>query len=76
MVIQNSQSENQKLLRIWHIVGDRKKGIDPLIPIGRTTFLNGVKSGKYPRGFLIGERTRVWRADDIEKIIIELGQTA
>jgi hypothetical protein len=36
-------------LRIWQIVGDRKRGIEPLLPVGRSTFLAGVKSGKYPK---------------------------
>jgi prophage regulatory protein len=36
-------------LRIWQIVGDRKRSIEPLLPVGRSTFLAGVKSGKYQR---------------------------
>jgi prophage regulatory protein len=52
-------------LRIWHIVGDSKRGIDPLLPIGRTSFLNGVKEGKYPQPVKLGVRTTAWRRDDI-----------
>ncbi|WP_367155695.1 helix-turn-helix transcriptional regulator [Methylomonas sp. HYX-M1] len=52
-------------LRIWHIVGDRKRGIEPLLPVGRSTFLAGVKSGKYPKPVKLGERTTAWRKADI-----------
>lgn len=59
--------------RLWQIVGDRKKNIPPLIPIGRTTFLNGVKSGKYPKPVKLGERTTAWRVEDVRRLIVELG---
>jgi len=56
---------NLAYLRIWQIVGDRKRGIEPLLPIGRSTFLAGVKSGKYPKPVKLGERTTAWRKADI-----------
>lgn len=52
-------------LRIWQIVGDRKRGIEPLLPVGRSTFLAGVKSGKYPKPIKLGERTTAWKKADI-----------
>jgi len=52
-------------LRIWQIVGDRKRGIEPLLPVGRSTFLAGVKSGKYPKPVKLGERTTAWKKADI-----------
>ncbi|MGZ4954296.1 MAG: helix-turn-helix transcriptional regulator [Methylobacter sp.] len=62
-------------LRIWQIVGDKKKNIPPLIPIGRTTFLNNVKSCKYPylKPVKLGERTTAYKVEDIRRLIIELG---
>lgn len=62
--------------RLWQIVGDRKKNIPPLIPIGRTTFLNGVKSGIYPRSYKLGERTTAWKVEDIRALIGKLGGAA
>ncbi|MGZ8236548.1 MAG: helix-turn-helix transcriptional regulator [Methylobacter sp.] len=62
-------------LRIWHIIGD-PKAIPPkpaLIPVGRTTFLNGVKSGKYPQPVKLGVRTNAWRVEDIRKLINSMG---
>ncbi|QPK63528.1 AlpA family phage regulatory protein [Methylomonas sp. LL1] len=52
-------------LRIWQIVGDRKRGIEPLLPVGRSTFLAGVKSGKYPKAVKLGKRTTAWKKADI-----------
>ncbi len=62
-------------LRIWHIVGNPKSNppTPALIPIGKTTFLNGVKSGKYPQPVRLGVRTIAWRVEDIRKLINELG---
>jgi prophage regulatory protein len=53
----------QAYLRIWHIIGDKRRGIEPIIPIGRSTFLLGVKTGKYPKPVKLGERTTAWRRD-------------
>ncbi len=64
--MQNQQTANiLGFLRIWQIVGDRKRGIEPLLPVGRSTFLAGVKSGKYPKPVKLGERTTAWKKADI-----------
>jgi prophage regulatory protein len=73
MVTTSHQIPEAGFLRIWQIVGDKKRGISPLIPIGRTTFLNGVKSGKYPKPVKLGERTTAWKAEDIRTLIEKLG---
>ncbi|MDD5462872.1 MAG: AlpA family phage regulatory protein [Methylococcales bacterium] len=56
-------------LRVWQIVGDRKRGIEAILPIGRSTFLAGVKSGKYPKPVKLGERTTAWRKADIMALL-------
>ena len=60
-------------LRIWQIVGDKKRGIKPLLPIGKSTFLLGVKSGKYPKPVKLGERTIAWRESDINDLLASIG---
>jgi len=60
-------------LRIWQITGDKKRGIDPLLPIGRSTFLAGVKSGKYPQAVKLSVRTTAWKKSDILNLLAELG---
>lgn len=39
-----------------------------VIPVGRSTFLAGVKKGMYPAPVRFGRRT-LWRAEDIRKLI-------
>lgn len=63
----------QGFLRIWNIVGDKKRGIEPLLPIGKTSFLEGVKSGKYPKPVKLGERTTAWRKADIDNLLASFG---
>jgi prophage regulatory protein len=60
-------------IRLYQIIGDRKRGIPGVLPIGRTSFLNGVKSGKYPKPVKLGERTTAWRVEDIRSLINSLG---
>ena len=63
-------------VRIWQIVGNPKTNTPGIIPIGRTTFLNGVKSGRFPRSYKLGERTTAWKVEDIRALIEQLGGTA
>lgn len=56
-------------LRVNQIVGDSKRGIQPLIPIGRSTWWQWVSSGKAPQPVKLGSRTTVWRTQDIREFI-------
>jgi prophage regulatory protein len=62
-------------LRLSQIIGkkaDPKRNIPavpPIIPISKTSFLNGVKAGKYPKPVRLAERTLVWRVADIRELI-------
>lgn len=73
-----NQLPSAGFLRIWQIIGNPKAEppIPALIPIGRTSFLNGVKSGKYPRAYKLGERTTAWKVEDIRALIVQLGGTS
>ncbi len=61
-------------LRIWQILGDRKRGIEPILPISRTTFLDGVKSGKFPKPVKLGARTVAWKASEIMALVESFGE--
>jgi prophage regulatory protein len=63
-------------LRGWQIWGSKKRNIPAIIPVGRTTFLNGVRSGKFPKPIKLGERTSAWRVEDIRALIVQLGGAA
>jgi hypothetical protein len=56
-------------LRAWQIVGDVKRGIPPLIPISKSAWWLGVKTGRYPASVKLSPRTTVWRVEDIRKLI-------
>jgi len=73
---QTHQLPETGFLRIWHIIGDPKAipPIPALIPISRTSFLNGIKSGKYPKPVkTLGKRTTAWKVEDIRALIVKLG---
>jgi len=40
-----------------------------LIPISRSTWWAGVRSGRYPQPMKLGERATAWRADDIRALV-------
>jgi predicted DNA-binding transcriptional regulator AlpA len=40
-----------------------------LIPIGKSTWWAGVKSGKFPKAIKLGERTTAWRVEEIRNLI-------
>jgi predicted DNA-binding transcriptional regulator AlpA len=39
------------------------------IPVSRSTWWAGVKSGRFPRPVKLGPRITAWRADDIRQLI-------
>ncbi|PNG24677.1 helix-turn-helix transcriptional regulator [Methylocella silvestris] len=39
------------------------------IPVGRSTWWAGVKSGRFPKPVKLGPRTTVWRVEDIWALI-------
>lgn len=47
-----------------------------VLPVGKTAWWAGVKSGKYPVGIKISARCTVWRVEDIRTLLAELGGRA
>lgn len=39
------------------------------IPVGRSTWWAGVKSGRFPQPVKLGPRTTAWRVEDIRDLI-------
>jgi len=60
-------------LRIWDIVSNPSKGTTGLLPIGRSSFLKGVKEGRYPKPVKLGPRTTAWRVSDIHDLLMSFG---
>lgn len=59
-------------LRLSQIVGNPNSNppISPIIPVGKSTWWAGVKSGRFPRPTkCLGPGVTVWRAEDIRALI-------
>ena len=57
-------------LRIRQIVGDPKASppIPAIIPVSRSTWWAGCRSGRFPKPVKLGGRVTVWHVDDIRKL--------
>lgn len=53
-----------KLLRLKQILAP-----DGPLPISRSTWWAGVRSGRYPQPMKLGPRTTVWRMRDIQALL-------
>ncbi len=58
-------------LRLWQILGDRRRGIPPIIPVSKSTWWAGVKSGKYPKPVKLSARCTCWHVKDIRALIAQ-----
>lgn len=58
-------------LRLHQILGNPKANppIPPIIPVRRSTWWAGVRSGRFPRPVKLGPRTTAWRVEEIRAFI-------
>lgn len=58
-------------VRLPEIIGNPKATppIPPLIPVSRSTWWAGVRSGRYPKPTKLGPAITAWRWEDIRKLI-------
>lgn len=68
-------------LRLTQIVGrpatSQAPAIPPIIPVSRSTWWAGVKSGRYPQPIRgLGPRITAWRAEDIRSLIAHVDRGA
>ena len=61
-----------RLLRLSEIIGSKKRGIPPIIPVSRTTWLVGVKEGRYPQPVKVGRSAIAWRESDVLVLLARL----
>lgn len=59
------------MLREWHVIGCKKRGINGVLPIGKTKFYELIKEGRCAKPIKVG-RASMWRSSDIAKLIISL----
>lgn len=62
-------------LRLGQIIGDNKTNppIPALIPVSKSTFWAGVKTGRYPQPCKIGARCTAWTVESIRAYIESVG---
>jgi prophage regulatory protein len=78
MTASSNQLPAVGFVKLPQIIGNKKAEppIPGILPVGRTTFLNGVKSGKYPKPVKLGERSIAWRVEDIRALVAQIGGAA
>lgn len=64
-------------LRLKQILGDPKAQppIPPIIPVGKSCWWDGVKSGRFPKPIKLGPRITVWRVEDIFALVEQAGSS-
>lgn len=64
-------------LRLPQIIGKPTAcpPIAPIIPVSRSSWWAGVKTGRFPKPIKLGPRTTVWRVEDIVELIAEIEST-
>lgn len=60
-------------LRLSQIIGDAKAGIPPIIPVKKSCWWAGVRSGRFPKPVKLGSRVTVWRVESIRALIESMG---
>jgi predicted DNA-binding transcriptional regulator AlpA len=60
-------------LRLPYIIGDANAcpPIPAIIPVSKSTWWAGVKSGRFPKPIKLGPRITAWRVEDIRDLIRE-----
>lgn len=56
-------------LRLKQIIGCPKSGQTAIIPVSKSTWWAGVKSGNYPKPYKLSSRCTAWKAEEIMSLI-------
>lgn len=60
----SNTSPSKRLLRVQEIIAP-----DGPVPVGKSTWWEGVKSGRFPQPIKLGPRITVWREEDVEALL-------
>ena len=66
-------ADDNALVRLSQIIGDRKRGICPIVPISKSAWWEGVKQGRYPAPIKLSEKITCWRSGDIRALLQAAG---
>ena len=66
-----SQLPEIGFLRLSQIIGDKRANPPqaPLIPVKKSCWWEGVKTGRFPKPVKLGPKITVWRVEDIRRLI-------
>ena len=58
-----------RLLTLEHIIGSKKKQIEPIIPVSKSTWYAGVATGRFPKGHKLGCGRTFWHEETINNLV-------
>jgi prophage regulatory protein len=56
-------------------MSDANPPVPAIIPVGKSSWWLGVKTGRFPQPVKLGPGTTVWRASDIQQLVDNPEQT-
>jgi predicted DNA-binding transcriptional regulator AlpA len=60
-------------VREWQILGCRRRGIAPVIPVSHAGWWAGIADGRYPRPVKLSTRVTAWPVSAIRDLIERVG---
>ena len=71
------QLPEKGFLRLSQIIGNKKSvpQTPPLIPVSKSTWWAGIKSGRYPKPVKLSPKVTAWRVEDIRDLIERYRET-
>lgn len=63
-----TQLPQEGLVRLRQLLGDPRAGTPPIIPVKKSAWWAGVRSGRFPKPVKLGRLT-AWRTADIRELI-------
>ena len=53
-------------LRIWQIVGDKKRNIPAVVPMSAANVWRLSRLGKFPKPYALGQNVTAWKGEDVQ----------
>jgi predicted DNA-binding transcriptional regulator AlpA len=67
-----AEHNRPRFYRLSDVIGDRRLGIAPIIPVSKAAWYLGIKAGRYPKPVRLSVKTSAWRASDIDALVEKL----
>ena len=71
-----TEAKITRLLRLKQIIGDPKSSppLEAIIPISKSSWWAGVKTGRFPQAIKLGKNTTAWREDEVRELVDTLSK--